>query len=299
MASPTLERPHRLPLPGGVGAALALFRRGGALHRPASFLAWGMVLLVVLLAVLAPVLAPADPTLREGGATLAAPFTPGHLLGTDELGRDQLSRLIYGARPIVLIPLLSVLLAGAVGSLVGLVAGFFGRWVQSVLMRLMDVLLSFPLILLAIMVVAALGTGVGNLILAIALAQVPIFARIANALTQREARREYILAARASGFPAGRVLFREVLPNVAGAIVVQGTSLVAVAAGYSTALSYLGLGIRPPTPDWGAMVRDNQELLSVAPDLCLVPAALVTLFVLAVNFIGDDLNQLLTREGRV
>jgi peptide/nickel transport system permease protein len=163
-------------------------------------------------------------------------------------------------------------------------------------MRLMDVPLSFPLILLAIMVVAALGASAVNLVVAIAISQIPIFARIVNALTQREARREYTLAAKASGFPTSRILLRELLPNVVGQTIVQGTSIIAVAAGYSTALSYLGLGIRPPTPDWGNMVRESQELLAVAPDLVIVPALLITLYVVAVNFIGDDLNTVLSRD---
>jgi peptide/nickel transport system permease protein len=297
-ATPTLDptaEVARTPAPGRVRSALALFRRGGALGRPASYLAWGFVVLVVLVAIFAPLLAPYDPTLRNEGAVLEPPFGE-YLLGTDQLGRDQLSRLLYGARPIVVIPAAAALLAGVLGTLVGLVAGFFGGWVQTALMRLMDVPLSFPLILLAIMVVAALGASAVNLIVAIAISQVPIFARIVNALTQREARREYTLAAKASGFPTSRILLRELLPNVVGQTIVQGTSIIAVAAGFSTALSYLGLGIRPPTPDWGNMVRESQELLAVAPDLVIVPALLITLFVVAVNFIGDDLNTVLSRD---
>jgi peptide/nickel transport system permease protein len=296
-ATPTVSSTDvaRTPGPGRLGAALALFRRGGALHRPASFAAWGFVLLVVLMAVLAPLIAPYDPVVRNEGAVLEPPFGE-YLLGTDQLGRDQLSRLVYGARPIVVIPVAAAILAGVIGTLVGLAAGFFGGWVQTALMRLMDVPLSFPVILLAIMVVAALGASATNLIVAIAFSQVPIFARIVNALTQREARREYTLAAKASGFSTSRVMFRELLPNVVGQTIVQGTSIVATAAGLSTALSYLGLGIRPPTPDWGNMVRESQELLAVAPDLVIVPAVFITLFVVSVNFIGDDLNTVLSRD---
>lgn len=277
-------------------SAIALFGRGGALRKPVSILSWGFVALILLMALLAPLIAPADPLAQSRTEELLGIGTPGHLLGTDALGRDQLSRVIYGARPLVLVSLLSVLLAGALGTLIGLIAGYYRGLTETVLMRLMDALLSFPLILLAIMIVSALGASAGNLILAIAIAQVPIFARIVTALTARESAREYILAARSGGFSIGRIFGRELLPNVSGAIFVQGTSLVAVAGGYAGALSYLGLGIRPPTADWGYMVRENQEFLSIAPDLSIIPGLLLTLFLTAVNFIGDDLDALLGRD---
>jgi peptide/nickel transport system permease protein len=300
-SSPATAAPVREP--GGAAAVqqrlsngIALFRRGGALRKPVSIISWGFVALILLVAILAPLLAPADPNVQSRTDELLAIGTPGHLLGTDALGRDQLSRLIYGARPLVLVSLLSVVLAAAIGTLIGLIAGYFRGLTETVLMRLMDALLSFPLILLAIMIVSALGASAGNLILAIAIAQVPIFARIVTALTARESAREYILAARSAGFSTRRILGRELLPNVSGAIFVQGTSLVAVAGGYAGALSYLGLGIRPPTADWGYMVRENQEFLSIAPDLSILPGLLLTLFLTAVNFIGDDLDALLGRD---
>lgn len=263
------------------------------LRRPSSVVAWAFLLLVVLLSVAAPLLAPAVPTAQDFNTTLLAPGAPGHLAGTDNLGRDQLSRLLYGGRPILLTAVCSVVLSTVAGTLLGLWAGYRRGWLDAVVARTMDVLLSFPLILLAIMILAALGSGVQNVVLAIAISQLPVFARLARALTLREADREYVLAVRAAGFGPGRILFREILPNLIGPIIVQATSTVAVATGLTAALSYLGLGVQPPTPDWGLMVKEAQEFLFEAPDLAIVPGALITLFVLACNFAGDDLRDAL------
>jgi ABC-type dipeptide/oligopeptide/nickel transport system permease subunit len=281
----------------GVGAARVarathLFRRGGLLRRPVSVAAWGLVAAMLLMAILAPLVAPDDPTQRTGEALLA-PGSAGHLMGTDSFGRDQLSRLIWGARPLIATSLAAVIIALAVGFVIGLVAGFAGGWRDSVLMRAMDAVLSFPLILLAIMIVAALGPGATNLVIAIAVSQVPVFARLVRALTVREATKEYVLAGRAAGFSATRLAASEIAPNVVGPVIVQATSVIAVAAGYAAALSYLGLGIQPPSADWGYMVKEGQEFLFNAWDLAIVPGLLITAFVTACNFVGDDLRDLL------
>ena len=267
------------------------------LRRPIALVAWTVLALVVVVSVLAPVLAPLDPGLQDPTATLLTPGSPGHLLGTDNFGRVQFSRVLHGGRPLLVTAVASVVLATAVGALIGLVSGYRGGWVDTVAMRLMDVLLSFPLILLAIMVVAALGTGLGNLVLAVAVSQVPVFARLVRALTLREAGREYVLAARAAGFRPARILFGEVAPNLLGPLVVQATSTVAVATGYAAAMSYLGLGIQPPTADWGLMAKEAQQYLFQAPDLVIVPGLLVTAFVTACNFAGDDLRDRLDPGG--
>lgn len=263
------------------------------LRRPVSMASWTFVALFVLIAVLAPVLAPYDPTARGTGATLLAPFSEGHLLGTDEFGRDQLSRLLWGARPLIVTSLAAVALATVLGFAIGIVSGYVGGFVDTLLMRAMDAVLSFPLILLAIMVVAALGPGLRNLVLAIGISQVPVFARLVRAMVAGETSKEYTLAARATGFGMPRILLSEIAPNVVGPLIVQATSVVAVAAGYAAALSYLGLGIQPPTADWGYMAREGQEFLFIAPDLSLIPGLLITAFVTAVNFVGDDLRDLL------
>ena len=230
--------------------------------------------------------------------TLLPPLTPDHLLGSDIFGRDQLSRVLWGGRPLILTSLSAVLLAVAAGFPIGLAAGYFGGPAGSALMRLMDAMLSFPLILLAMILVAALGPGLGNLILAIAASQVPVFARLVQALSAREAGHDYVLAARAAGFSAGRIAILEIAPNVLGPVAVQATSIVAVAAGYAAALSYLGLGIQPPLPDWGYMVKESQEVLPIAPALAIVPGLLITGFVTACNFVGDELRDILTPDER-
>ncbi len=273
-------------------------RRGSLLRKPVSIISRGILVIFGLVAIFAPLLAPYSPTATTG-SPLMKPGARGHLLGTDSFGRDELSRVIYGARPLIVTSLLAVVVAVVLGFAIGLVAGYFGRFVDTGLMRAMDVILSFPLILLAIMIVAALGTGLINLVVAIGISQLPVCARLARTLTARERPREYVLAARTSGFGVGRVLFREIAPNLLGTIVVQATAIVAVAAGYAAALSYLGLGIQPPTADWGYMVKEGQEFIFVAPRLALIPGILITLFVMACNFAGDDLRDLFAGDREV
>lgn len=284
----TTERP---PLPTPVGR-LHRFRRAALSRGPLATAAWLIVAAMILLAVFAPALAPYDPVATSSEQTLAPPLTGGHPAGTDGFGRDQLSRLLYGARPLITTSLVAVLLAVGLGFVIGLLAGYIGGATETALMRTMDAVLSFPLILLAIMIVAALGPGLRNSILAIAISQVPVFARLVRALTTREMRKEYVLAARATGQRPSRIALLEVAPNVLGPVTVQATSAIAVAAGYSAALSYLGLGIQPPIPDWGYMVKEGQEFLFLAPTLAVVPGLLITVFVTAANFVGDDLRDL-------
>lgn len=283
--------PPRMPartLPGGVGGAV----RGGLSLLPAL-----AVLGFVGLALAAPLLAPHDPVLPAPGAgMLLPPGSEGFPLGTDSFGRDQLSRLIFGARPLVLTAVLSVALAVLAGGLLGLVAGVEGGPVGAVIMRTMDVLLSFPLILAAILVVAALGPGTLNMTLAIAASQVPVFARLAQSLAASEAARDYVLAARALGFGRWRVMLSEVAPNVAPALLVQATSAVSTAALTSAALSYLGLGVQPPTPDWGYMVKEAQEFIFFAPEQAIIPGALIALFSLACAFAGDAATARMRRR---
>lgn len=264
--------------------------------RPAPLISWTVLLVFVVAAIFAPEVSPKDPT-----ASIYVPLSglgsPGHLLGTDTLGRDELSRVIWGARPILIVSLLSVLLALVVGTSIGLVAGYFGGGIESVLMRAMDITLSFPVILLAIMLVAALGPSRTNLAVAIGVALIPAFARLARTLSARVASMEYVLAAKVAGFGVGRILFREILPNLFGPILIQAASMLGLAAGYASALSYLGLGIQPPTPDWGYMVAEGQQLIFIAPRLAIIPAVLITMFVLACNFIADELRDMFDIES--
>jgi ABC-type dipeptide/oligopeptide/nickel transport system permease subunit len=252
--------------------------------------------LFVVAALLAPVIAPYDPVTGRGAPMLPL-FSEGHVLGTDALGRDQLSRLLYGLRPMLVISLGAVALALVTGGVYGLVSGTAGGRVDWAMMRAVDILMSFPLILAAILVLAALGPSLLNVTLAVAVSQLPIFARLARALAAGEAAREYVLAARAAGCPELQVMVREVAPNIARPLLVQATSVVALAALTAAALSYLGLGVRPPAPDLGYMVKEGQELIFIAPEQALLPGLLIAVFALAVSFCGDQLADAERRGG--
>ena len=252
-------------------------------------LPWVVFVTFVVVALLAPLLAPHDP-LAGGGAPMLSPLSDGHLLGTDGFGRDQLSRLLYGLRPMIGVSLGAVALALIVGGSYGLVSGVAGGRIDWAMMRAVDILMSFPIILAAILVLAALGPSLPNLMQAVAVSQFPIFARLSRALAAGEAAREYVLAARASGFAPLHIIFREVAPNILRPLVVQATSVVALAALTAAALSYLGLGVRPPTPDLGYMVKEGQELIFIAPEQALLPGLLIAIFALAVSFCGDQMG---------
>lgn len=267
-------------------AGHAGFRRGVRLG--VASLPWAVAALFILAAVFAPLLAPYDPV-DAAGAPMQPLLSAGHLLGTDGFGRDQLSRLLYGLRPMLFVSLGAVALALAIGGAYGLVSGVEGGRIDWAMMRLVDILMSFPLILAAILVIAALGPSLVNLMLAVAVSQLPIFARLSRALASGEAARDYVLAARAAGFSEIHVMLREVTPNIVRPLLVQATSVVALAALTAAALSYLGLGVRPPAPDLGYMVREGQELIFIAPEQTVLPGLLVAVFALAVSFCGDQL----------
>lgn len=245
---------------------------------------------------MAPLLAAHDP-IAQSDDVLLHPLDDGHLLGTDSLGRDLYARLLYGSRTILVTSTASVCLAVLLGLWVGLVAGYRRGVAEIGLLRLTDVLLSFPLMLLGIMVVAALGSAQHDLVLAITVGLWPIVTRFVHSLTLREVSREYVLAARAVGMRPARIITREILPNVAPAVIVQATSLFALAASFSAALSYLGLGVTPPTADWGVMVKEGQPYIHGDAHLALVPGIAITLLLTAITFIGDDLRDLL-QPGR-
>ena len=269
----------------------AYARRPVARSGPATA-SWAVVALFVLVAAVGPLLVGADPT-RQSSDALLPLGAAGHLLGTDDLGRDELARLVYGARPLLVVAFLATAVAALLGITVGLVAGFAGRWIEWVLMRLMDLALAFPAMLLIILVVAAWRPGVSSLVAGIGVSLAPGLARLARALSAREAGRDYVLAARLGGTRAPRILAQELLPNIAGPLLAQVVMTLSVAAGFAAGLSYLGLGIQPPTPDWGYMVQAGQEFLYTAPRLVVLPAAATLIFVVACNFVGDDLRDAL------
>lgn len=258
---------------------------------------WLVVAGFVLLATVGPLLVGPDPE-RQTNVTLAGFGTPGHPLGTDDLGRDLLARLVYGAQPLLLVAFLATVLAAAIGTTIGMLAGYLGGWGEQILMRLTDIGLAFPSMLLIILVVAASGPGVRSLVIGVGVALSPGLARLARALTAREAARDYVLAARLGGTRSPRIMVQEILPNIAGPMLAQVVMTLSVAAGFAAGLSYLGLGIQPPTPDWGYMVQAGQEFIYTAPRLVVLPATLTLVFVVACNFVGDDLRDALDPRSR-
>lgn len=252
--------------------------------------------LFVLAALLAPLIAPADPYTQELAARFTGP-SAAHLLGQDELGRDVLSRIIHGARISLSAGLAAVALATVAGTLIGLLAGYLGRWADSLLMRLMDILLAFPSILLAIVVVTVLGQGLGNAMLAIGIVNVPQMARVVRSAVIGVRQREYVEAARAVGASRRRIVFLTILPNCVAPLIVQATLTLAVAILDVAALSFLGLGAQPPTPEWGAMITDAFRsgfgVFTTGQHAILFPGLAIALTVLSVNFIGDGLRDAL------
>jgi peptide/nickel transport system permease protein len=256
-----------------------------------------IVCLLAGISILAPVLAPHDPTAIHASDGLAAPSST-YLLGTDNLGRDILSRIIYAARTSLLVALGAVLVAGVIGVPLGLIAGYAGGKIDSVIMRVLDAILAFPVILLAILVVATLGTQTINLILTIGFVFIPYFTRLVrgNVLTLKE--REFVAASRASGADDRYLVTRVILPNILSPIVVQASLTMSLAVLIEAALSFLGLGVQEPTPAWGSMLQNSQLYLREAPWFVFSPGLCIFVSVLAFNLIGDGLRDLLDVSGR-
>ena len=246
---------------------------------------------IVMLAALAPWIAPASPVRTDFGAVLQAPSAR-HLMGTDELGRDVLSRAIFGARASLEAGLISVGLAIAAGVPLGIVAGFYRGRLDDVLMRLTDAMLSFPQLILALAVAAVLGPGLAKAMIAIAVVLAPIFMRVMRAQVLTEREREYVDAARAMGAADRRIIWRHLLPNSLAPIVVQGSLAVASAIITEATLSFLGLGTQPPTPSWGSMLNAAQQYLSQAAWLSFWPGVAIGVTVFATNVAGDGLREI-------
>lgn len=251
-----------------------------------------LIVFFVLVAVLAPRIAPEGIDEENLVGRLKAP-SAAHLLGTDELGRDIFSRVIYGARISMTVGFVAVAGALATGALLGITGGYLGGWVDGLIMRLMDVMLAFPSIILAIGIVAMRGPGLNNTILAVSVVNIPIYARVARASTLSIKEHEYVTAARALGARSWRILLRAVLPNGASPLVVQATLGVASAILDAAALGFLGLGAQPPTPEWGAMLSDAYKYLLTAFWAALAPGAAIALVVLSFNLAGDGLHDAL------
>ncbi len=251
----------------------------------------GIVVLFVATAALAPIFAPAAPTAQNLRGALRPPGQDGYILGSDELGRDTLSRIIYGSRISLAIGAASVTLGVAFGVPLGVTAGFRGGRLDRVVMRLADILLAIPRILLAIVVVATHGIGFWTLIVAIGFPDVPIFARLVRGSTLTISQMEYITAARGLGSPDYRIMRRHIMPNLVGPVTVQATFSMASAILTAGGLSFLGLGVQPPTPEWGYMLAQARAYMRVAPHLITFPGLALALAVLGINLVGDALRQ--------
>ena len=263
------------------------------LRRPVAVAGMVVALAFVVMAVFAPWIAPYSPSETDFNATLAPPFTEGHILGTDELGRDMLSRLIWGSRASIQAGVLAAALAMLIAVPIGIVAGYYRGWIDPVIARATDVLLAFPFLILAVGLAAILGPSLTNATIAIGLGAVPGLIRVARgeALGLRE--EDYVRAAVANGASDFAILGRHVLPNMGSTLIVQGTILIPAAIIGEAVLSFLGLGVQPPTPSWGVMLSDAQSYVSEAPRLAIFPGLAIFFCSLSFNLLGDGLRDVL------
>jgi peptide/nickel transport system permease protein len=261
-------------------------------HDPLAVLGLVIVVVVLALGLLAPAIAPHDPNAISGLETFQGPSSK-HLFGTDELGRDVFSRVLYGARISPFVGLAAVAISAIAGVAIGLFAGYGSRFVDEVWMRAMDVLLAFPGIVLAIAIVAVLGPGLRNAMIAVGVAGIPYFARVVRAVVLVEREKEYVAAARAYGQRKTGTLLLEILPNIAGPVIVLGTLSVAGAILTTAALSFVGLGAQLPTPEWGVMLSEGRVYLAQQWWMATFPGIAIAVTVLGVNLLGDGLRDAL------
>jgi len=280
-------------------------RRTFVRNRPAIL---GLILavLIALVAILAddwfiavfqgrettPLLAPYNPLKQDTRNRLAAPDGE-HLMGLDTYGRDTWSRIVYGARVSLMVGICSVLLGGALGTLMGLTAGYLGGKVENAIMRAVDVLMAFPSLIMGLMVLAVLGAGLSKMILAIGIVLSPTFARVAHSATLAIKENEYVEAARAIGAGRFRIIRIHIMPNILGEVIVLASVWTATAIRVEANLSFIGLGVSPPTPAWGSMIRDGTQHLANAPWVSLFPGLAILITVLAFNLLGDGLRDIL------
>jgi peptide/nickel transport system permease protein len=256
-----------------------------------------LILLVGLLALLASVVAPYDPTEMKVVDALRRPSVP-HPFGTDRFGRDVLSRTIYGSRIALGVALSSIALAFFVGTALGLVGGYVGGWPDLLIGRVMDVLFSFPTLILAIAIAAMLGPGLNNAALAIAVVYVPLFSRVARGPVIAEREKDHVAAAQGLGAAWPRVVFRHILPNVLAPLIVQASVSLAFAILIEASLSYLGLGTQPPDPSWGTMLNEGRTYLETAPWMSIFPGLAIMVTVFGFNLLGDGLRDTLDPQLR-
>lgn len=262
------------------------------IRQPLAVFGGVMVIILILTALLGPVLAPADPNRIDMNSRFEPPSSV-YFFGTDDFGRDIFSRIMTGARVSLEVGLIAVGLSATVGTLLGLVAGYSGRITDEIIMRAMDILFAFPAILLAIAIMAALGRGIGNAMIAIGVVYVPIFARIARGAVLAIREEEFVEAARAIGSSDGRIIFRHILPNTLSPLIVEITLSLSFAILAEAALSFFGLGTQPPDPSWGRMLSEGRAYFQQSPWLGIFPGLAIMLTVMGFNFLGDGLRDAL------
>jgi peptide/nickel transport system permease protein len=253
----------------------------------------GFILAVVIaLVFLAPYITSFGPTQQLRQNRLEAPSSQ-HLFGTDNLGRDILTRVLYGGRLSLQVGIFSVAIGATIGTVLGLISGYYGRWVDTVVMRLIDVMLAFPGILLALAIVAVLGRDLRNVMIAVGVSTIPVYTRVVRGSVLSIKEFDYVVAARALGMPTRRILFLHILPNVTAPIIIVATNGVAGAIITGAALSFLGLGAQPPDPEWGLMLAHGREFIRVASWVTTFPGLAIMVTVLAINLLGDGLRDIL------
>ncbi|MEH6721719.1 MAG: ABC transporter permease [Aurantimonas endophytica] len=292
---------HHPPVPVSLSPGKVAVRR--ALRHGSFWVGGAIILLIVLAAIFAPLLTSYDPSAQDLTQRFVPPVwdaegSAAHLLGTDGLGRDYLTRLLYGARISLMIGFLTVLISGTIGTVMGVAAGYWGGRVDLFVNFLITIRLTLPVVLVALVVVALIGSSLTLLVLVIGLLLWDRFAIVMRSATQQLASREYITSARAIGSSTGRILFREILPNVMGPLIVVGSIELAHAILLEAALSFLGLGVQPPQVSWGLMVAEAKSQLLFRPWMIAVPGVALVLLIFAINLVGDALRDVTTPEGK-
>ena len=283
MAAVALDQIQAAP---GTKALRRLARRGGAM------LGFAVVVFFVLLALLAPWIAPYDPLATNWSAIRAAP-SAAHWFGGDELGRDVLSRIVWGTRASILAGVVSVSISLALGVPIGMLAGYVGRWVDSLISRITDAMLACPFLILAIALAAFLGPSLTNAMIAIGISATPVFIRLTRAQVLNAKAEDYVEAARALGNPHLRIVLRHIFPNIVAPLIVQATLAIAAAVIAEASLSFLGLGQQPPAPSWGSMLNTARNYVDQAPWMAVWPGLSIFLLVLSFNLLGDGLRDAL------
>jgi peptide/nickel transport system permease protein len=279
-------RPKLVPRVSFGGRSLRKFFRN-----PLAVIGAALIIFFACAALFAPWIAPHGPLRMDLINPFLPPGSPGHLLGTDNFGRDILSRLIHGSRISLFIGIVVVSIASVLGTVLGLLAGYFGGWVDTLIMRVVEIFYAFPFLVLVIAVIALLGPSIFNVMWVLGVVSWPFYARLVRAqvLVLRET--EYVEAARASGVSSWRIMFRHILPNTLTPVLVTATFGIPEAILASAALGFLGMGVQPPTPEWGVMISEGKDFIRRAPFLITWPGVAIMLVVLSFNFLGDGLRD--------